>query len=202
MPRANDVRSDAEHMRLFVGLFPPDAVTERLAMGVADARGVDDGSVRWTMPEQWHISLAFLGSVPETTVAELRRRLGRAAARHGPVELRIAGAGAFSSPRRARVVWAGIEGDVEALRRLAGSVAAGARRSGVTVERRPFRPHLTVGRLSAPADVTGLLGPLGTVTTPAWTADQIALVRSHLGQGSGRRSRYETVDRWTLGGQG
>lgn len=192
-------------MRLFVAILPPRRCLDRLADAIATARQGDE-PVRWTLPEQWHVSLAFLGAVDAAVVLELRRRLARVARRYAPMELALSGAGAFSSARKARVVWAGVTGDVTALRRLAGSVAAAARRSGIAMEDRRYRPHLTLGRLPEPTDVQTLLARLEAgLAAPSdtseltWTADRFELVWSRLGQGEGRRSRYETLASWPLG---
>src|SRR5690606_29883366 len=105
-------------MRLFVAVTPPadvlDRVAERLDPVMADCAE----PITWSVRAQWHISLAFLGEVGEETLPELRQRLARAAARHRPLQLSLADAGGFGSVRRARVLWAGVTGDVPALRKL------------------------------------------------------------------------------------
>lgn len=191
-------------MRLFVALTPPSAVLDALAERVADVRALPEGSpdpaaaIRWSVREQWHISLAFLGEVDEPTLPELRRRLARVAARYAPIELCLDGAGGFGSLRRARVLWAGVRGETATLRKLAESVAAAARRCDIPVEQRRFRAHLTLGRLAEPADLTEVAARLAGPCGPPWVADRLELIRSHLGQGEGRRSRYETLDTWRL----
>ncbi|HEX5535303.1 MAG TPA: RNA 2',3'-cyclic phosphodiesterase, partial [Actinomycetales bacterium] len=163
-----------------------------------------DRRFRWTVREQWHITLAFLGSVPDATLDDLRARLARAALRRTPFDLAVAGGGAFSSRRRAGVLWAGVE-DLSGggLRRLADGVQAACRRAGLEVEEgRRFRPHLTLARLSQPDDVTHLVEDLRGYRGPVWRVGSIALVASHLGQGPGRRSRYESVATFPLTGSG
>jgi 2'-5' RNA ligase len=67
--------------------------------------------LRWTAPELWHVTLAFLGEVPERVLPSLEIRLARAAGRHPPMTLRFAAAGAFPSAGRANVLWLGLRLD-------------------------------------------------------------------------------------------
>jgi 2'-5' RNA ligase len=99
------------------------------------------------------------------------------------------------------VLWAGIDGDLRPLRALAGSVSAAARRSGLDVREGRFKAHLTLARLREPADVRQVSAGLADYAGPEWLADRIELVASHLGQGEGRHSRYETVAAWPLTGR-
>jgi len=91
-----------------------------------------------------------------------------------------------------------VEGDREPLRRLAASAGAAARRSGLDVEDRPYRPHLTLARNTGGADLRPLVTALAAYTGIDWTADRLHLVRSRLGQGPGRTAAYDTVAYWPL----
>lgn len=180
-------------MRLFVAVTPPPEALQALRAALAPVTRQWDG-LRWARQESWHITLAFLGEVDAARIPDLTARLGRAAARHPAMDLAIGGAGAFSRPAAARVVWAGVTGAREELRRLADSVAAAARRSGIPVEDRRFRPHLTLARSNQGADVRPLITELGDLAGPVWTADAIHLIRSHLGP----NPRYEELHSWPL----
>lgn len=182
-------------MRLFVALVPPPRALSELETALAPLRtGWPD--LRWNSADAWHITLAFLGEVDESVVEPLAVRLGRAAARHRRTGATIGGAGAFPSAAKARVLWAGIQADHEALTRLAWSVAAAARRAGAPPpqEDKQFRPHLTIGRSRQPADLRPLISQLSGFAGGSWTADQVELVRSH----PGPRPRYETLGSWPL----
>ncbi len=183
-------------MRLFVAIEPPAAALAELSAAVDPLRQRAP-DLRWTSTPAWHLTLAFLGEVDEATVPELSTRLERAARRHPPQRLAIAGGGAFPSPARAQVVWAGFSADDQALAALAASVAAGARRAGAPPpdERRKYRPHLTLARCKAPADVSGLTQELAGFSGSPWVADSIHLVRSYL---TGGAPRYEDVGSWPL----
>lgn len=183
-------------MRLFVAIEPPAGVLTELAAAIEPLQATMP-DLRWTSRSAWHLTLAFLGDVDETVVPELTARLERAARRHPPQLLAIAGGGAFPSPARARVLWAGIRADSRALASLAASVAAGARRAGAPPpdEDRKYRPHLTLARCRQPANVAALTEALAGFSTADWTARSVHLVRSQPG---GREPRYEDVGEWPL----
>lgn len=167
-------------MRLFVAVDLPAQVREHLAAGTGRLRAAMDGW-RWTPPDQWHLTLAFLGEVPEERLPELTRRMGLAARRHEPFALELSGLGAFNSPRRARILWVGVGGDREALVRLADSVSAGARRAKIGLEERRYRPHMTLGRRRAPVDLRERLDDGAGYEGRPWTVEEFVLVESHLG---------------------
>jgi RNA 2',3'-cyclic 3'-phosphodiesterase len=188
-------------MRLFVALVPPEPVLDDLAVAVDRAKTLSgpDARLRWTIRAQWHLTLAFLGEVDDVVRPELERRLARAATRHEPLRLAVEGGGAFGSVRKARVLWAGVNGDVERLRQLARAVAAAARRAGIDVAEGRFRPHVTLARLPQPTDVGHQVTWWSGYSGPAWLATRIDLVRSHPAVGDGGRPKYETLCAWPLG---
>ncbi len=182
-------------MRLFVAVRPDAAAVTSLSEALRQLPA--DVPVRWGRPEQWHLTLCFLGEVEPRVVPELEERLIRAAGRAAPLTPRLQGAGAFPSPRRARVLWAGVQGDREALIRLAATTTAAAARTGIAVERRPYRPHLTLGRVREQpgADLTPVVAALGGYAGPPWVANAVELVSSRLGP----RPEHETIARLPLG---
>jgi len=184
-------------MRLFVAIVPPAAVLTELAAAVRPLQAVAP-ELRWTSSAAWHLTLAFLGEVDEAVLPGLSTRLERAARRHPPQQLAVAGGGAFPATVRARVLWAGIRADNRALASLAASVAAGARRAGAPPpdEGRKYSPHLTLARCREPANVELLTTALAGFSSAAWTAQSVHLVRSHSG-GSGP-PEYEDLAAWPL----
>ncbi len=182
---------------MFVAVVPPDDATSHLAAALEPLRRSDSGP-RCTLPEQWHVTLAFLPSVREAHLDELTQRLGRIAARRAAVDLALVGGGAFPQRSRARVLWVGVETAGDDLRRLATASRAAAVKAGTDVGGGRFRAHMTLARLSEPRDATSWVEQLSGYRGPRWTATSVHLVRSHLGGGPGRRSRYETVASFAL----
>ena len=184
----------ARGTRMFVALVPPEEVVADLDAFLEPRR--DSGPFRWALAEQFHVTLSFLAAVEDRHLDELVERLERAGARRTSFDTRITGGGAFPDAGRARVVWAGLELDEQGateLDRLATGARAAATRTGITVDGRRFRPHITIARLARPAEVSNWVRLLDSYAGPSWTADRVRLVASHLGEGMGNRPRYETV---------
>jgi len=185
-------------MRMFIALPLPEAVKEDLSMFLEPRREAGP-DLRWALPEQWHLTLAFLPEVADRHTDELLERCGRAASRRKPFDLRLVGAGAFPHPGDAKVLWAGVEHDGEELMRLAGGVRAAGAKSGVAVGGGRFHPHLTLARLAVPADVSRWLRVLDMYAGPSWQVREVALIASYLGQGRNGRSRHEVREIFPLG---
>ena len=178
-------------MRVFAALELPDGVRAELASWSGPLlEGVS--GLRVGEPALWHVTTAFYGEVDESLLEPLRRRLSRAASRHPPMTLRLAGAGRFGD----RVLWVGVEGDLHLLRRLAASVAAAGRREGLPVERGRYRPHVTLARASRPTDLRPLVAAMTGWSSTPWSAEELSLVRSDLGP----PVRHTPIAGWPLGG--
>jgi len=186
-------------MRMFAALVPPQQAVEDLDEFLAPRR--ESGSFRWALPEQFHVTLAFLAEVTDPQLDELVERLARAARRRTPFPARIAGGGAFPNAGRARVIWAGLDVDEHGrteLTRMATGARAAASKSGIVVDGQRFKAHITVARLGRPAEASNWVRLLDAYQGPEWTADRITLVASHLGEGPRNRPRYETVEEFPL----
>ena len=138
------------------------------------------------------MTVAFFGEVPEAKVPALAAALGGALAVVG-VHLRLAGAGTFPAKGDPRVLWVGVDGDVEVLAELATAAADAGQAVGVAMERRAYHPHVTVGRWSHSArGDRRIAAALGNYAGPHFTAGEVVLMRSH----HGSAPRYETVAAW------
>ncbi|GBD11989.1 RNA 2',3'-cyclic phosphodiesterase [bacterium HR23] len=136
----------AEALRLFVALELPEAVQQALASTWAPLRQAERG-VKWVPPQGIHLTLKFLGEVAEARLPLLEGPLARVAQGSAPLRLRVGQAGAFPSLSAPRVLWAGLEGDLEPLARLQQAVEEALVPLGFPQEERPFTPHLTLGRV-------------------------------------------------------
>ncbi len=182
---------------MFVAVIPPVEALEDLDEFWSVRR--EAAGFRWTLPEQWHLTLAFLADVPDRHYDDLVARLERAAAKRTAMTASIAGAGAFPGPGRAKVLWAGVRTDAaEELRRLAVGCRAAASKAGVDVGGDRFRPHLTLARMGRPVEATRWIRVGETYRGPEWSVDRISLVASHLGEGPRGRPRYEVLDEFRL----
>jgi RNA 2',3'-cyclic 3'-phosphodiesterase len=182
--------------RLFVALEPTEPVRRRLgAMGLelrrAAGRAADE--IRWVPPENVHLTLQFLGAVPEERLADVEGAVRAAAAETRALSLEVRGAGGFPNARRPRVVWAGIAGDVAALGALVADLGRRLAPLGFPPEDRPFSAHLTLGRAREGRGAPGIAGALASAREAdgaPWRATELVLFESHL---SPKGPRYEAL---------
>ncbi len=179
--------SDASFIRTFVALPLPAAWIEALESAIAELKLASDGNVRWVRPDGIHLTLRFLGSTDPSMKPRILDGLrGRLVGATVP-ELSLAGLGAFPAGRNPRVVWAGVTGDTEALNALHALTEGVATSLGWPPERRPFRPHLTLGRVRDRASASQrqrIAGAIAAVRVAAplkpWRAEVIRLYQSEL----------------------
>lgn len=184
-------------MRMFVALTLPPPIRDDIAAFLKPLRTSGAG-LRWSTPDQWHVTLAFMPHVAEEALDDLMNRLRRTARRRPALTLQVAGLGAFPNPSRARVLYAAVHADApDELRGLTMATRAAAHRAGVETGRGGFHPHVTLARVTRPAAATWPEG-LDAYSGPSWRAEEITLIRSHLGEGPRRRPRYETVADFSL----
>ncbi len=133
-------------IRAFIALEVPEATRERLRhiQVRLKERG---GAVRWVSPDRVHVTLKFLGSVPEDSIPPIAEALEKLAMRTVPFQLRAQGCGAFPSMKQMRVIWVGLNGELKALLELKEEVEEAMKPLGFTPEHRAFKPHLTLGRV-------------------------------------------------------
>lgn len=173
-------------MRAFVAINLPADLRQDIWDAAAPLREAAS-PVRWVAPDALHLTLKFLGAVDDAHAADLAAAIEAAVRGARPFTLPIAGFGAFPSPRRPRVVWVGCE-PVPALELLQHHVERTMQPLGFPVEGRPFRPHLTLGRVRqgdrVPADVATLID--GLDYTNETTVASVDLMESHLHRSGAR----------------
>lgn len=171
--------------RLFAALELPEDVRASLDGLVRAMRpGVPRGLVRWARPEGVHLTLQFYGDVPEARQSHLEAVLRDAAVGRRPVTLTARGVSAFPRPAAARVLWAGVEGDLDAVRDLQRQIVALAQVLGFAPEARGFTPHLTLGRVredagrERQAQVGDVIARHAAWAGPTFTVDALSLMES------------------------
>jgi RNA 2',3'-cyclic 3'-phosphodiesterase len=134
-------------VRAFVAVFPPPEIrAAALARALETVR--DPGErMRWIKPENVHLTLKFLGNIREEVLDDLCGALEETCERYAPFDVGVMGLGAFPSTRRARILWAGVGVGSERLSALAMGIDAALVPLGFQHEKRPYTPHLTLGRM-------------------------------------------------------
>lgn len=145
--------------RTFVALSPPDAIRSRLeALQKALAPSFD--GARWLGPDAFHLTLAFLGDVADTDLNAVCLAVARAVGEVPRFSLEVRGLGSFPDAARPRVLWAGIEGELDALTSVQRRVFHAASSAGYRPADERFHPHLTLARLRPGRGPAANLQPL------------------------------------------
>lgn len=133
-----------EMIRAFVAVPLPDTVRDALHEQQQQLR--HDLHVSWARPQAIHLTLHFLGDVGPDQARSIGESLRAACASHAPFEMQTRGLGVFPHLGRPRVLWAGLE-QAEPLIDLQQAIIVPIERCGVRIQRRSFKPHLTLARI-------------------------------------------------------
>ncbi len=171
-------------MRLFLAVTLPDEMQAGIAHAVAQAREAAP-AVRWVRTGHLHLTMKFLGECPDGADARVAAAAHESLAAVAPFDVTVGGTGAFPNFRRPRVVWLDMHPPAPlaaVARRLDDALAP----MGFATETRPFRAHVTLGRINdaVPREqVLSLQRTLGAVHD-SWTlaVREVILMRSTLSQ--------------------
>ena len=133
-------------MRVFVAIELDDAV-RATQKAVQEGLGRSCSEVRWIPANHLHVTLKFLGEVPDGDVSKVVEAVGRAAAGADPFDMTLAGSGCFPPRGPVRIVWAGLQAESGGLSAGVEAVETELEQIGFARERRPFSPHITIGRV-------------------------------------------------------
>ena len=134
-------------LRTFIALPLPAEWTLDLGSVIGNLRSGTSGAVRWVQPSGIHLTLKFLGPTDARMVPEILSGLVASLQGAQAPELSLSGLGTFPNNRNPRVLWAGVTGELDILENLYTRVETLMVGLGWSAERRPFRPHLTLGRV-------------------------------------------------------
>ncbi len=177
-------------MRLFVAVDLPDPLVAALARLIDRLRPT--ARIRWSPPENLHITTKFIGEWPEPRLGEVESALA-ALPRREPFEIQVRGLGFFPNPHHPRVFWAAVHAPA-ALGELARQTDDAVARLGVERESRAFSPHLTLARIKEPVPMQPLreaIAALPDTDFGAFTVDRFYLYRSQLHPGGSIYSRLK-----------
>jgi 2'-5' RNA ligase len=186
--------ADGPNQRLFLGVEVSPSAQDVVAAAIRPWREAFPGA-RWVPPENWHVTLKFLGWTPAPLVPWVEETVGGVVGAHPPVTASIRGLGAFPSEARARVLWAGIDDPANGFGALVADLEAGLA-AKFRAELRRFHPHLTVARSEPPLRLPEAYADTPLASEP-FVAGRVVLYRSHL---EGRVTRYEPLRTFALDG--
>jgi RNA 2',3'-cyclic 3'-phosphodiesterase len=139
--------------------------------------------IRWVRPENIHLTLKFLGDIEAVNIDEIAEAISKTVTGYTSISLKAKGIGVFPGIKRPRVLWVGLTGQSESLVRLQKTLDENLQTLGFPGEKRPFRGHLTMGRIKANIDVKKFgdaLMAFRSFETETFTAGQLVLYKSEL----------------------
>jgi 2'-5' RNA ligase len=135
-------------MRIFVAIGLPEHITHSIGeMQEEMMRRLPSSSVRWVHPDNIHLTLNFIGEIPERSLDEFKSAFVDGVGEMQRIPVHVSGFGCFPNCRRPKVLWLGVEDASGRLKQMQRNLEKGFEMLGITRENRPFKPHLTLGRV-------------------------------------------------------
>lgn len=166
--------------RTFVAVFPPPEIVESLTALLPELHAAIPDGVKWVERENLHMTVRFFGDLIDKKVRQAIETTEAFGAAHAPVEAALGGIGAFPSLARPRVFWIGMREGGARLESLAADLDMAYRRSGFGRADKPFRAHLTLGRVREGSRVDG--GRIASLKyeSSMFILDRISVMKSQL----------------------
>ena len=158
--------------------------------------------VRWVKASNIHLTMVFMGNILMEHLEGISEAVSKACKMYGPFNISLKGMGVFSNRRNPRVLWVGLEGDIERMSYFRGTLQKSLKSFGVKEEKRQFNPHLTLGRFrkgSRPSEhLDDLLSRYQDLTSPVSTLEELVLFKSDLNP---KGAAYTKLNIWPLLGK-
>lgn len=140
---------------------------------------------RWLHPDDYHITLKFIGECDFHQALAIKEKLKNLVITENPFSLSIEGLGTFDNRTSSKILWAGVQGDLEPLNQLHNRVDKELEKIGFTPEDKMYRPHVTLAR----NHLNGIIKSDEIVNAPSikegvltWKVNEIVLYQTHLGK--------------------
>ena len=173
-------------IRVFVALLIPNESRAVLSGTMERLQAQVPTGVKWVDPHGIHLTLKFFGNINAAWKEPVLEAMGDVGRQAAPFDLALSSLGVFPNERQPRVLWSGVNGDMEALAGLQEEVEQAMLGLGFRREKRRFNPHLTIGRVRASVG-KGARQQIGNVMSAtdlgpveSWTVDSMHLVQSTL----------------------
>lgn len=152
---------------------------------------------RWTYSEDYHITVQFLGDTSAGCLNDLQQELKKSVSQLKSFQLEAHGIGIFGQTAEPRVLWAGVRGDIAALKNLHDNVIMATSPFGFIAEERPYHPHITLARKYKKDQKFNPECCRTPISFGSWSVDRIVIYRTNLGNAP----MYEEIASISLQGQ-
>lgn len=168
-------------IRVFIAVALPPKTVGMIA-GIEEKLKGTEGRISWVRPENIHITMRFLGDVEEGRIDDIHHAMSNAICGVKPFSILLGGVGAFPSLAHPRALWVGVDG-VELLGTIYDRLEGELEGIGFAKERRPFYPHVTIGRvrrLAVKESMAERIKRLGVVEPVSVPVESLLLFKSDL----------------------
>ena len=191
----------SQTLRCFLAFELPDEISRLVEKVHKDLNG-SPLDVKWVRPGNVHLTVVFLGNVAQENIEALGEEVKAVCTKYGPFAMGVKGLGVFGGMKSPRVLWLGVEGDVERMDFFRKAISKRIRRFGIKEEKRLFRPHLTLGRFRRGARggqmLREILERYVELTSPICSLRELALFKSDLRPAG---AIYTKIQYWPLQGK-
>lgn len=165
-------------MRVFVAVPLTNEIKDEVAKAAAALRESMGDGVKWVDPKNYHLTMAFIGSIPESRIGDVERVIGGVSFPQ-KFNVKFCGVGVFPNLSKARVLWVGISEGNDALSKISAAISEKLKESKFDVDDKPFKPHMTIARFKTPAKIDrNILEEIEMNTE--MTSDRVVLYKSEL----------------------
>jgi 2'-5' RNA ligase len=193
--------ADSEkNIRAFLAIERPEDILQAMTRLQEKLKREISGRISWTKPQGQHLTLKFFGDISTEDVKNICSAVQKRIVSESKLNLKVETLGVFPDARRPRVIWCGVTGDVEKLINLQKKLDDELAAIGFPSEDRPFRAHLTLGRIKDPSGFSGIseaLTKYNTFAAGEFNCTELILFQSHL---TPQGAIYTKLAEFALGG--
>jgi 2'-5' RNA ligase len=158
--------------------------------------------IRWVKVENIHLTVVFMGNIKEEDIIPISKVSERVCRNYAPFRIALTGADIFGKRHNPRVLWLGLNGDTERMSYFRDDLQKALIPFGIKEEKRPFKPHLTLGRFPTGRgrnnNLADILERYKKITSPVSMLKELSLFRSDLKRTG---AVYTKLHAWPLIGQ-
>jgi RNA 2',3'-cyclic 3'-phosphodiesterase len=187
-------------IRSFLAFDLPEGIRDTVSRISSELMPLLPGA-RWVRAGNIHLTIVFLGQIPESSIEDITGLAKSTCDRYGAFDIALKGVGVFSGVRNPRVLWVGLQADLERMSHFRNALQRKLGAFGVREEKRPFRPHLTLCRFRkgarGGAPLAEILDTYKDLSGPFYRLQRLFLFKSDLTPGG---SIYTELAQWPLSG--
>ncbi len=188
-------------IRSFLAFELPADIKNRVK-GVSEDVKRSGLDIRWVKVDNIHLTVVFIGNIQAEALSTTVNEVGSVCIEYGPFDISLKGLGVFPNDRRPRVLWIGLDGEIDRMSRLRDDLLSRLKHLGLKEEKRAFKPHLTLGRFRkfhrGDTQLSHIISQYKDLSGPTRRVGELVLFKSELKPGG---AVYSPLNSWALKGE-